>query len=290
MSPMSDVINQLFSHLPSEKITSFSCGHIIPEENLQTLVVNKGPGGGDLEFKADKQNDPTTIAQLGQVLLNFTSVVPAGMIVFFPSYKFLNTAKAMWLKTGMLDKFALKKPVFFEPEESTEVEKVLQEYATATISSVIDNDKRSGAILFAVIGAKLSEGLNFADDLARCVVIVGLPYANLGSPELRERMKYVKSLEEARGSSYVREKGMKDAGAELYENMCMNAVNQSIGRAIRHGHDWASLVLLDRRYGATSIRNKLPKWIGNKLVITEGFGQTVKEMGVFYRNKKPRSC
>ena len=89
--------------------------------------------------------------------------------------------------------------------------------------------KKGGATLFAVIGAKLSEGLNFADDLARCVVIVGLPYANLGSPELMERMKYVKALEEARGDSYVREKGMKDAGAELYENMCMNAVNQSIG-------------------------------------------------------------
>lgn len=92
--------------------------------------------------------------------------------------------------------------------------------------------KKGGATLFAVIGAKLSEGLNFADDLARCVVIVGLPYANLGSPELVERMKYVKSLKEARasGDSFVREKGMKDAGAELYENMCMNAVNQSIGQ------------------------------------------------------------
>ena len=82
-----------------------------------------------------------------------------------------------------------------------------------------------------MIGAKLSEGLNFADDLARGVVVVGLPYANLGSPELRERMKYVKSLEEARGDSFLRDKGMKDAGAELYENMCMNAVNQSIGES-----------------------------------------------------------
>ena len=43
--------------------------------------------------------------------MNFMSIVPAGMIVFFPSYKFLNTAKAMWIKTGTLDKFALKKPV-----------------------------------------------------------------------------------------------------------------------------------------------------------------------------------
>jgi len=80
--------------------------------------------------------------------------------------------------------------------------------------------------LFAVIGAKLSEGLNFSDDLARGVVVIGLPFANLGSPELQERLKYVKRLEEKRGR---KEQGRKDAAAELYENMCMNAVNQSIG-------------------------------------------------------------
>lgn len=74
--------------------------------------------------------------------------------------------------------------------------------------------------------------MNFADDLARGVVLVGLPFANIGSPELRERLKYVKRLEEQQreaGQLPNREKGQKDAAAELYENMCMNAVNQSIG-------------------------------------------------------------
>jgi len=59
---ISDVINQLFSCLPSEKITSFSCGHIIPEGNLQTLVVSKGPSGGEMEFKSDKQGDPAVVS------------------------------------------------------------------------------------------------------------------------------------------------------------------------------------------------------------------------------------
>ena len=81
-----------------------------------------------------------------------------------------------------------------------------------------------------MIGAKLSEGLNFADELARAVVIVGLPFANLGSPDLKERMKYVKRLEESKGNG--RAPGQKDAAAELYENLCMNAVNQSIGSFI----------------------------------------------------------
>lgn len=74
----------------------------------------------------------------------------------------------------------------------------------------------------AVVGAKLSEGLNFADDLARAVVMVGLPYPNASSPELKERLKYVSNLSKQKG-------GTEDAGKELYENLCMNAVNQSIG-------------------------------------------------------------
>ncbi|KAF9046470.1 helicase C-terminal domain-containing protein [Panaeolus papilionaceus] len=283
MSPISDVVNQLFSHLPSERITSFSCGHIIPEDNLQTLVIGRGPGGSELQFKADKQNDPAVIAQVGQVLLNFSNIIPAGMIVFFPSYKFLNTVKATWTQSGLIEKLALRKQVFYEPEDSNEVDKVLQEYAEwATKPS---EGKKSGAILLAVIGAKLSEGLNFADDLARGVIIVGLPFANIGSPELRERLKYVKALEARRG--LPRPSGQKDAAAELYENMCMNAVNQSIGRAIRHRNDWASLLLLDCRYASASIRNKLPKWIGNKIIITESFGHAVKTMSSFYRGKRP---
>lgn len=91
-----------------------------------------------------------------------------------------------------------------------------------------DKGTKPGALLFAVIGAKLSEGLNFSDDLARAVIIIGLPFANLGSPELQERMKYVNRLETK--TNLQRKPGQKDAASELYENMCMNAVNQSIGK------------------------------------------------------------
>lgn len=137
-----------------------------------------------------------------------------------------------------------------EPQESSEVDSVLRDYA-AEIASVREilvpllrritqfcavgfssqasqiPSKKGGALLFAVVGAKLSEGLNFTDDLARAVLIVGLPFANLASPELRERMNYVNRQEQQRGKP--KDPTVKDAGTELYENMCMNAVNQSIG-------------------------------------------------------------
>ncbi len=148
----------------------------------------------------------------------------------------------------------------------------------------------------------MSEGLNFTDDLARAVVIIGLPFANLSSPELRERMNYVRRQEEQRRGAKA-SAGTKDAGTELYENMCMNAVNQSIGefhdmtpylsrltrsvgRAIRHRGDWASLMLVDSRYATPKIRNKLPNWIGKNVTVAETFGETMKQLGNFYREKR----
>jgi chromosome transmission fidelity protein 1 len=128
------------------------------------------------------------------------------------------------------------------------VENVLRDFASAiqdkTVSSnglsawvqhlknlqVTSESAKGGAFLLAVVGAKLSEGLNFSDNLARAVVLVGLPFANLGSTELKERMKYVTELERKLGAQRT---GLKDAGTELYENQCLKAVNQSIGTCSR---------------------------------------------------------
>lgn len=59
-----------------------------------------------------------------------------------------------------------------------------------------------------------------------------------------------------------------------------------VGRAIRHKNDWAALILLDRRYASSAIRKKLPKWIGSRLFVPDGFGQTMKQLGQFYKEKK----
>jgi chromosome transmission fidelity protein 1 len=94
-------------------------------------------------------------------------------------------------------------------------------------------DQTKGAILLAVVGAKLSEGLNFSDDLARMVMVIGLPFANLGSAELQERLKHADRLAgqvAPRNSNSNLSSSYGAAGKELYENMCMNSVNQSIGR------------------------------------------------------------
>ncbi|KAL4080644.1 DNA repair helicase [Scleroderma citrinum] len=284
MSPMSDVIAQLFTFLPSERITTFSCGHIVPQSHVQTLIVSKGPSGSLLEFKYAQQSNTQILKELGQTIINLCGVVPRGMVVFFPSYSFMDAARRVWGAAHILEKFSVKKKVFWEPVESSTVELTLRDYAEA--ARCCASDKRAGALLFAVVGAKLAEGLNFSDDLARAVVVIGLPFANRNSPELQERMHYANQIQENRG--HKKSLGMRDAGVELYENMCMNAVNQSIGLAIRHCSDWASLVLLDYRYTSKHIQSKLPLWIQNRVMVCDTFGQTVKWLALFYQEKKQK--
>jgi hypothetical protein len=91
--------------------------------------------------------------------------------------------------------------------------------------------------MFAVVGGKLSEGINFADGLGRGVFVVGMPYPNVSSLELREKMAF---FDKQRAKH---QEGL--SGSEYCEHLCMKAVNQSIGRAIRHQNDYAVVILVD---------------------------------------------
>lgn len=62
--------------------------------------------------------------------------------------------------------------------------------------------------------------------------MIGLPFANAGSAELQEKIKYARQ----KGSS-----SSADAGKEYYENMCMRGVNQSIGKSYMGGIPWGEM-------------------------------------------------
>ena len=51
-------------------------------------------------------------------------------------------------------------------------------------SSIFDTES-DGAILMGVCRGRISEGLDFSDDAARCVIVVGIPYPQLMDPRVQ---------------------------------------------------------------------------------------------------------
>ena len=150
----------------------------------------------------------TQMNDAGNMICNYAHVIPGGVIVFFPSYAYLNDVVLHWTKSQIIARLSKKKQLFIESRNSGTG--ILAEYSSTVRQA-------GGAIMFAVVGGSLSEGINFSDELGRAVIVLGIPFANIKSPELVERMK---NLDDRK---------MGITGRDYYENICMKQVNQCIG-------------------------------------------------------------
>ena len=278
---MDDYIRHLFAYVEPNRLQTFSCGHIIPKENLVALSVAKGSGGVDLEFTYDKRNSLTMIDALGNSIIEFGASIPDGLVVFFPSYAYLDQVNRRWQtksKAGsksIWERLLDIKPIFRESKTTTGIDDVFIQYTRAVSAG-------KGGLLLSVIGGKLSEGINFADALGRGVIVVGLPFPNIHSAQWKAKIEYVEKSTIEHGGS--REEG-KALARDFYENACMRAVNQSIGRVVRHKADYACILLLDGRYNSSRIQGKLPAWIrqgmGDQSVRAD-FRETVAKVKAFF--------
>ena len=55
----------------------------------------------------------------------------------------------------------------------------------------IFNSEPHGAILMGVCRGRISEGLDFSDNAARCVILVGIPYPQMADPIVILKKEYL---------------------------------------------------------------------------------------------------
>ncbi|GAB2228111.1 hypothetical protein Droror1_Dr00009941 [Drosera rotundifolia] len=313
LQPIEETRERLFPWLSPEDLHFFSCNHIVPPESIMPIAVSRGPSGLTFDFSYSSRSSPKMMEELGLLLCNISAVVPEGIVVFFSSFDYEAKAYDTWKASGILQRITRKKIIFREPRSNTDIESVLKEYKD-TIDRLSINTKESqasqnGALLLAVVGGKISEGINFSDGMGRCIVMVGLPYPSPSDIELLERIKHIEGLEDTDtgntstslpGQDHNVQAGFdilhrcKRRGREYYENLCMKAVNQSIGRAIRHKNDYAAILLVDSRYATDPSKrssshpvNKLPQWIKDRLVpTTSSYGEVHRLLNQFFRHNK----
>ncbi|PRT55808.1 ATP-dependent DNA helicase CHL1 [Wickerhamiella sorbophila] len=272
MEPVNDYFTQLFPYVPREQIEVFSCGHVIPKSSFIAQALGRGPYNVEFEFTFAKRNDTSMIAELCQAIYKISESVPAGVVVFFPSYKYLDQVLGQFKKMPEYKKLERLKKLFTEDSRKS-VDAILGEYSQKA---------PEGALLMAVVGGKMSEGINFSDDLARGVVMVGLPFPNAFSAELIAKRDHIQNGAMAAGKSKA------EAAAEArayYENLSMRAVNQSVGRAIRHIKDYSIVYLLDKRYQLPNIQRKLSGWVHDSLQTPSSFDESISISKKFFESK-----
>ncbi|XP_022152609.1 ATP-dependent DNA helicase DDX11 isoform X2 [Momordica charantia] len=310
LQPIEETRERLIPWLLPSQLNFFSCSHIVPPESILPMAVSSGPSGQPFDFSYNTRSSSAIVKELGLLLCNLVTVVPEGIVVFFSSFDYEEQVYGAWKASGILDRIMKKKRIFREPRKNTDVESVLREYKE-NIDGLCSKDPKqnipsaSGALLLAVVGGKISEGINLSDGMGRCIVMVGLPYPSPSDIELMERVKHIEILGNSnsiKSSKFYNEVPSGDVeigleilrsckrGKEYYENLCMKAVNQSIGRAIRHINDYAAILLVDGRYASNSSKrsfshpaDKLPKWIKDCLISsTENYGEVHRRLSSFF--------
>ena len=127
-----------------------------------------------------------------------------------------------------------------------------------------DGDAHStGAIFFAVCRGKASEGIDFADADARSVIVVGVPYPALRAPEVILKRNFCDlraASERRRGQDGSAATAAFDGNA-WYQQQAFRALNQALGRTVRHRFDYGAVLLCDARYNDAEARASTAKWL-----------------------------
>uniref|UniRef100_A0A8C1PH51 DNA 5'-3' helicase n=1 Tax=Cyprinus carpio TaxID=7962 RepID=A0A8C1PH51_CYPCA len=226
--------------------------HVISKSQVWVGTIGAGPQGRKLCATFQHAETFAFQDEVGALLLKVCHTVSRGVLCFLPSYKMLDKLRDRWINTGLWDKLEEQKTVITEPRGGGkgDFDELLQTYYEAIRGTAANN----GALLVAVCRGKVSEGLDFTDDNARAVVTIGIPFPNIKDLQVELKMKY--------NDKHAKSRGLLPGG-RWYEIQAYRALNQALGRCIRHRNDWGALILVDDRFRTNPNKyiTGLSKWV-----------------------------
>ncbi|KAI5634456.1 hypothetical protein NE865_12789 [Phthorimaea operculella] len=244
--------------------------HIVKGNQICVKIISQGPDAVQLNSNYQNRDNPKYISSLGRTILSFSRVVPDGLLVFFPSYPIMAKCQEMWQSEGIWTSINSIKPIFVEPQRKDTFNAIMNEFY-----SKINDPGTKGACFMAVCRGKVSEGLDFADMNGRAVIITGLPFPPLKDPRIILKKKYLEELR-IKNRDFL-------SGDEWYSLEATRAVNQAIGRVIRHQNDYGAILLCDSRFNSPKLKAQLSAWLRGHINVSNKFGETVSEICRFFK-------
>lgn len=144
------------------------------------------------------------VRNFGSILVEYSKIVPDGIVAFFPSYLYMESIVAAWNDMvtiygerrymfeqyfqGILNEVWKNKLIFVETPDANETSIALENYrrvsrvcftqkytSETSLPQACDNGR--GAVLFSVARGKVSEGIDFDHNYGRAVIMFGYaPY------------------------------------------------------------------------------------------------------------------
>ncbi|XP_046841127.1 Fanconi anemia group J protein homolog [Xenia sp. Carnegie-2017] len=285
LSPMATFSSELGCQFPIQ----LEANHVISRSQVMVGSLSTGPSGTTLNGSYRFSEKLQFQDELGETILRVCEAVPHGVLCFLSSYGMLDKLTKRWKCTNLWTRLKRVKNTFCEPRcgDKSDFNGVISDYYECIRVSGDSDDSDceyapSGAIFFAVCRGKVSEGLDFADNNARAVITVGIPFPSLKDIQVELKRKY--------NDKNHTLKGLLN-GRDWYEIQAYRALNQALGRCIRHRNDWGVILLIDERFGMSSkYKNGLSKWLRNKLSHHNSFGDFLSSVKEFTVTRVNNSC
>ncbi|NLI74029.1 MAG: ATP-dependent DNA helicase [Euryarchaeota archaeon] len=176
----------------------------------------------------DIMSDECMISRIEDHVVSLCNVMERNTVVFFPSYQLMDR----FIADGMLNR--IRREVHLERKGMPQNE----------LMAAVEMFKSSeeGAVLFAVMGGRISEGADFPDRELEMAILVGIPYPK---PTARQRaLLHYYELRFGCGWEYT-------VKAPVTRKLL-----QAVGRLIRNENDVGVAVIMDRR--AAQFSTQLP--------------------------------
>ncbi len=151
---------------------------------------------------------------------------------------------------------------------------VIVEQRDTKRSSVLNVLHRStNNALFGVMGGKLSEGIDYPDNVLTCVAAVGLPYATWNV--------YQKGL-----IDYYEQQFPEQGETYAYLTPAILRLIQTAGRVHRSPNDKGCIVILDERVTKSNVKRQLPRYFQQEMRIVKNAGECAKRIEEFWHARR----
>lgn len=242
-------IESLKTELGCQFSQVFEGSHVIDDDRIFATILSYGPNRVDLNCSYANSLRLDFQDEIGLIVRDVCRTIPNGVLVFFPSYDRMENLYQRWFSKGYIkDIQSIGKKIFREQRSYTasKFEEELKKYYKSATG-------KNGAMMMAVYRGKISEGIDFSDSAARAVLSIGIPYPNVKEITIGLKKEY--------NDLARRQRPELMNGRDWYQAQAFRALNQALGRVIRHKDDWGSIIMIDSRLNSSQSVNNISKWI-----------------------------